>query len=406
MVPFLHQCWQVLAELAPWLILGLLVAGALHVWLPPGFIRRHLGGGGPASTIKAVFLGVPMPLCSCGVIPAAIGLKKDGASDGASVGFLISTPQTGVDSIAVSAAFLGLPFAIFKVASAFITGIVGGLLTDSLVKPAPAAPAPVAADAAPRSHRAKLRELLVFAFDDLLYMIWRWIVVGVLVSAAIATWLDPGVFTQYGWTQGLGGLLLVLAISLPLYVCATSSVPVAAALVHAGLPAGAALVFLMAGPATNMATVGAIYRAFGKKVLGIYLAVIVLGSLLSAWLFESVLGTMVHDHPLAHEHQPWWTVPAVVALLLLIGRYAWRDLRSWMARRGSTAPAAETESFMVQGMTCKGCVQRVDEALRSQPGVGSVTIDLESGQTTVRGQALRPVDLHGAVRDLGFGVEP
>ncbi|MBN1846749.1 MAG: permease, partial [Sedimentisphaerales bacterium] len=126
----LAETWQIVRELSPWLLFGMLLAGILHVLLPAGFIRRHLGGSRLASVLKAVAAGVPLPLCSCGVIPTAIGLRKDGASKGAVTGFLISTPQTGVDSILVSATFLGWPFALFKVVSALVSGCVGGWLVN------------------------------------------------------------------------------------------------------------------------------------------------------------------------------------------------------------------------------------------------------------------------------------
>ena len=132
---FLHT-WSISQELAPWLLLGLAVAGLLHVLLPTGFVLRHLGGGRFSSVVKAALVGVPLPLCSCGVIPAALGLRKDGAGKGASVSFLISTPQTGIDSIAVTASMLGLPFALFKVISAFLMGIVGGTLVNFAEPPA------------------------------------------------------------------------------------------------------------------------------------------------------------------------------------------------------------------------------------------------------------------------------
>ena len=128
-VEFFINCWLTATELAPWLLLGLGIAGALHIWIPDNFIKRHLGHGRISAVFKAVIFGVPMPLCSCGVIPAALGIKKQGAGNGAAMGFLISTPQTGVDSIMVSASLLGLPFALFKLVSAFILGIIGGLLS-------------------------------------------------------------------------------------------------------------------------------------------------------------------------------------------------------------------------------------------------------------------------------------
>ena len=130
-MPMLLSCWNTLCQLAPWLLLGMLLSGALHVFLPDGFVQRKFQGLG--GILKAVVLGVPLPLCSCGVIPAGIGLKNQGASDGAAVGFLISTPQTGVDSVLVSASFFGWPFALFKVAAALITGFVIAFLYQPLL---------------------------------------------------------------------------------------------------------------------------------------------------------------------------------------------------------------------------------------------------------------------------------
>jgi uncharacterized membrane protein YraQ (UPF0718 family) len=127
---YFAEIWNIMLELGWPLLLGIIIAGAIHVLLPQGFVHRNFGGRGFKSIFKATLIGVPMPLCSCSVIPTAIGLKQDGASNGASTSFLISTPQTGVDSIMVNAAFLGWPFAIFKVIVAFVTGIIGGSIVD------------------------------------------------------------------------------------------------------------------------------------------------------------------------------------------------------------------------------------------------------------------------------------
>ena len=290
----LNAAWHVLLQLAPWILLGTLIAGLIHILLPRGFIHRRLQGVG--GVLQAVGIGVPLPLCSCGVIPAGIGLKKDGASDGAAVGFLISTPQTGVDSILVSASFLGWPFALFKVVAAAVTGIAGGLLVERGASPVAEDPPMTTANVETARAVHRVRALLDHGLE-IIRSIWRWLVVGILASAAI---------TAYVPTDGLAGLgslgivvscLAALAISLPLYVCATASVPIAYALVHSGLPSGAALVFLMAGPATNVATIGAIYRGFGKRVLAIYLATIVVGSCLAAIVFEGLFDVRGDDLP-------------------------------------------------------------------------------------------------------------
>ena len=170
MTVFVHAFWQVLLDLAPWLLLGALVAGVLHALLPPDFLNSHLSGG--SGIFKAVGLGVPLPLCSCAVIPVGLGLKQGGASDGATVAFLISTPQTGIDSILVSASFLGWPFAIFKVASAAITGLLGGWWTDQR----PHASRPVITIAASPRTSAIHRWAVLFQHSlALLRSIWRWL---------------------------------------------------------------------------------------------------------------------------------------------------------------------------------------------------------------------------------------
>ncbi|NIM61216.1 MAG: hypothetical protein GTO30_06030, partial [Acidobacteria bacterium] len=250
-----RSMWHVLLELAPYLLLGMAVAGVLHIALPRRFVRLQFKGR--FGVLKAVLLGVPLPLCSCGVIPAGLGLRKDGASKGATVGFLISTPQTGVDSILVSASFLGWPFAIFKVAAAAVTGLFGGWLADFLDRDGKAGE-PVASPDGRATGRG-LREMIRHALE-IVRTIWFWIVVGIFASAAITVWVPQSAFEAVTGRGPIVPVLLALVVSLPLYVCATASVPIAAALVAGGFPAGAALVFLMAGPATNVATMGAIRR--------------------------------------------------------------------------------------------------------------------------------------------------
>lgn len=407
---WLVETWRVVLELAPWLLLGLLVAGLLHVLLPPGFVRRFMGRPGFGSTLKAVLLGVPMPLCSCGVIPAAIGLKKDGASNGAAIGFMISSPQTGADNFTVCYAFLGLPFALFSVGSTFVIGMVGGLLTDWLgPRQAPAAPPPPAPTCAeppaPATVGARLRELWRFTTEELLYMIWRWLVVGILVSAAISAWVPQGALANQPWATGWLGMLVVLAIALPLYVCSTSSIPLAAALVHAGLPPGAALVFLMAGPATNVATLGAVYRAFGGRILAIYLTTIIGCSMGLGRAFDFVLGPRTASHVHAHGAGSWLALPAALLLIALLARFAWRD--GWaLYRRLAQPPAgADALSLPVRGMTCGGCANRVREALAAQPGVLSVAVDLEAARATVTGRELARIDFAAVIRGLGFETD-
>lgn len=393
---FLHSAWSVMLELAPWLLLGALVAGLLHVLLPRDYVRRVLRGRG--GVLKAVLLGVPMPLCSCGVIPAGLGLKRDGASNGAAIGFLVSTPQTGVDSILVSASFLGWPFALFKVGAAFVLGLLGGFVTDRVAPEE--AELEGAADAG--EGRRSPREGVAHAVE-VLRTIWRWLVFGVLVSAAITTLVPPGAFTSLAAYGGVAAMGAMLAVSLPLYVCATASVPIAAALVAGGFPPGAALVFLMAGPATNLATVGAVRRAFGGKVLAVYLLTIGLGSLLLGWAFDFVLvGELgIATHAQHADHAGPVAIASAIVLLATFVWFAIEDARALVRRLGRREPAAEAVELEVDGLTCNGCVRRLEGELAGLPGASNVQVAREP-RGVCRVEGVDAAELREAVERAGF----
>ncbi|MCA9610180.1 MAG: permease [Myxococcales bacterium] len=392
---FLEAMWSVTLELAPWLLLGAAVASVLHVLLPAGFVRKSLRGRG--GVLKAVLLGVPLPLCSCGVIPAGLGLKRDGASNGASIGFLTATPQTGVDSILVSASFLGWPFAVFKVLSALVLGMIAGTWTDAVDPGDDDAAASAAEEDAPkRTWRNGLDHGV-----ELIQTIWRWLVFGVVVSAAITTFVPESAFAALSGHGGLIAMGATLLIALPLYVCATASVPIAAALVAGGFPAGAALVFLMAGPATNLATIGAVRRAFGGKALAIYLLTIGVGSFGLGWAFDFVIASTPMAAHAAHAAHHGASIPAMAAAVLLLAMFAWFasiELRSFVASRRK--PVAKPIEVGVTGMTCNGCVRRLEAKLRDLPEVGAVEVELEGGVCRVENADLEAV--REAIRQAGF----
>jgi len=390
---FLESLWHILLNLGPWLLIGAGVAGLLHIVVPQGTLATRFRGYGGIG--RAVLWGVPMPLCSCSVIPAGVGLKQDGASDGSSIAFMVSTPQTGVDSILVSAAFLGWPFALFKVAAAGVTGLAAGALTERFGGPRVELPTPPQA-----SHgdaRSPLRRGLEHA-DELIYSIWGWLVFGILTSAAISTWLPMDALTPLAVGSGaaLAGLLM-LAVSVPLYVCATASMPLAAAFLHAGLPASAVLVFVMAGPATNVATVGAVKKAFGSRVLAIYLATVIVGSWTLGMLFGPYLPMKA---ALSHgEHaMGWFELGGAVILGALLLRYAWRDGLHALTPKAEVVPDLTME---VAGITCQGCARRLDRALREVDGVEGVEIDVPTGMLTVSGR-VEDARVRDAVAGAGF----
>lgn len=344
----LESIWAILLELAPWLFVGAGIAGLLHVLLPKDFIKRHLGKPGLGSVIKAALIGVPMPLCSCSVIPTGLGLKKDGAGNGAALSFIISTPQTGVDSIAVTAAFLGWPFALFKVAAAFITGVVGGMLVEERGEGRKNSAPPVedtvaetasccasgSAEQPKQGIVASIGSALYFAVWELLHSIWRWLLIGVVISAVIGVYL-PDIMPS-GESNIVLTMLIVLAISIPLYVCATASVPIAATLVASGFPMGAALVFLMAGPATNIATIGAVASVLGKRAVIIYLSTVIIASMGMGILYDMFLSVDGEMEALNHHHHGGDGIfPQVcaVVLLLICAMFAWKDIKRCLAQK-------------------------------------------------------------------------
>ena len=255
--------WGTLCEMAPYLLLGFLVAGLLSVFISPEIVERHLGGRGMWPVVKAALLGVPLPLCSCGVIPVAASLRRHGASRGATTAFLLSTPQTGVDSIVVTYSLMGGLFALIRPVAAFITGLVVGWFVDVLtahnygkpvVPPLPCTEACCAPTARPKNN---ILRALHYGFFVLPRGIGNALIVGLLVSGVIAAFVPDDFFAGVFGT-GIVGMLIMMAIGIPLYVCATGSIPVAAALMMKGVSPGAALVFLMTGPATNAVTMAII----------------------------------------------------------------------------------------------------------------------------------------------------
>jgi len=335
--------WNVLLESAPFVLLGFFVAGLLKAFLPDDFVARHLGGGSTASIFKAAAMGVPIPLCSCGVLPAAAGLKKQGAGKGAVTSFLISTPETGVDSVAVSWALLDPLMTVIRPVVAFFTAVAAGIavsFTDRHFRderPETAmAPAAEPQDACtsgcccshkepdPEGLAPKFMNGMRFAFGDLLKDIGGWLFFGVLLAGVISVFLSPEIVSRYLSNEYLS-MLLMLAISVPLYVCATASTPIAAALALKGISPGAALVFLLAGPATNAAAITVIAKLIGRRATVVYVAVIVAMSFLAGIAVNALYGALGIDitgwlAASAHEEGGLVAMLSAVALILLVVR--------------------------------------------------------------------------------------
>jgi uncharacterized membrane protein YraQ (UPF0718 family)/copper chaperone CopZ len=394
----LPAIWNILNELSPWLLLGAVVAGLMQLLIPAGSLQRFLTGR--SGILASVLVGIPLPLCSCSVIPVGIGLRRDGASSGAAVGFLISTPQTGVDSVLVSGSMLGWPFAIFKVCAALIMGVIGGGLTQVFGDDSEAAPQMMSDETegdrslADRSFGALLHSV------ELLRSIWRWLVFGIVVSAAISWWVPPAQLTGLVGASGLAALLLTLLVSLPLYVCATASVPIAAALVSSGLPVGAAMVFLMAGPATNLATLGAVFRTFGPKTTCVYLLTMISGSVAAGLLFDSFLPAQMVGNLIQHNHANWFSHICSVAVLGMIGWFAFEDLR----RHFWHVPAKGDIRYRITGMTCENCAAGLERDFKKVAGIDNVTVQFSTAEARIEGNPVQG-DIMEVFSNKGFTAE-
>ncbi|MCW8916420.1 MAG: SO_0444 family Cu/Zn efflux transporter [Magnetovibrio sp.] len=292
--------WDLYLDAAPWLVFGVVLAGLLHALMPEGMLAKWLGGNGGASVVKAALVGAPLPLCSCGVIPAAIGLRKDGASKGATVSFLISTPETGPDSVAVSYALLGPFMAIMRPVAAIFSAIVSGLMTNVFVagetdmKPQPEPELSCGSCCStPKSDKEDKtiwqRSLggLRYGFSDVLDDFALWLVIGLGLAGIMFVLIEPETLGAYG--SGIGAMLIMALVGVPIFVCATASTPIAAGLIAVGVSPGAALVFLLVGPATNIATIGVVARNLGARALMGYLLGIVGSALIVGLATDAAL---------------------------------------------------------------------------------------------------------------------
>jgi len=317
--------WATIAEMSPYLLFGFLVAGILSVLISQKTVERHLGGRGIWPFIKASIFGVPLPLCSCGVIPVAMSLRKHGASKGSSISFLLSTPQTGLDSIFVTFSLLGPVFAIFRPIAAFITGVIGGILVNIFGETSQekASPPPECSDecCGSEAEKHKIPKALKFGFVTLPRDIGRSMLLGLIIAAVITAVVPEG-FLAAKLGTGILAMVVMMLLGIPVYVCATASVPIAAAMILKGITPGAALVFLMTGPATNAASFVTIWKVLGKATAVTYLATVAGCALLGGIVLDRIAtGTSFE----IVTRPPWMLPPivkyicAMILLLILVG---------------------------------------------------------------------------------------
>ena len=404
---FIYSLINMLAEMAPYLLLGFLVAGVLYAFVPGKFYRNHLSRPGAWAVIKAALIGVPLPLCSCGVLPTAVSLRRNGASRGASASFLIATPQTGVDSIAATYSLLGPAFAVIRPVAALVTAFVGGMLVNREDKSCNIdTDAEVDTIDAPASHTlgGKIKDALRYGFVEMVQNIGKWLIIGLVIAAVITVFVPDGFFTFFAGYPLLS-MIAVVIVAVPMYVCSTGSIPIALSLMLKGLSPGAAFVLLMAGPAANFASIIIVGKSLGKRTAAIYLGTIVAGAIAIGLVIDYLLPRDWFTMPLVATHANchldvsiFSGICSALLVLLIINAL----IRKYTPEKTKNSMEHE-KTIIVKGMTCAHCKAMVEKNLAKLPGVESVTVDLASGRTVIEGNPDEAA-VKEVIDDLGFSI--
>lgn len=429
----MQEIIHLINEMSPYLLLGFLFAGLLHSFVPSKLYHRYLSKPTFGSVVNAALLGIPLPLCSCGVIPTAMSLRREGASKGATTSFLIATPQTGVDSILATYGMMGLPFAIVRPVAALCTALFGGAAANIFGKENEGDATAKVPDhdhhhdhcdcgcdcgcEDHKAHRNKLLEALHYAYVDMIADIGKWLLIGLVVAGLITVLIPDNAFTLF---QGntLASMLLVLCIAVPMYLCATGSIPIAVALMLKGLTPGAGLVLLMAGPACNFASMLVVKKVLGTRSLIIYLASIVVGAVGFGYLIDflhfggyvNFLGSLQVAGSCGHGCEggdSWfaWTCTAALLLLVVNALLLPKLRHKKAAAETKHVENMNTKVYHIEGMNCNHCRTAAEKALQGVEGVTSARVVLETKEAFIEGTASEE-DLRKAVESVGFTLVP
>jgi uncharacterized membrane protein YraQ (UPF0718 family)/copper chaperone CopZ len=411
---FFNALLAVINAMSPYLLLGFLIAGVLHVFVPKTFYAKYLSRNNKLSVLWAALLGVPLPLCSCGVIPTAVGLKNEGASKGAVASFLIATPQTGIDSILATFSLMGLGFAVVRPVAALVTGVCGGFLVNRFAENENSKlgidNSACAVDDFQHStfnFPLKIWRVLKYAYFDMIQDIGLRLSIGLLVAALINVAVPDEFFLSFG-SQPLLQMLVILVVAVPMYICSTGSIPVAAALMMKGLSPGAALVMLMAGPAVNIASILVVRKSMGSRFTWIYLLTIVgfsilFGTLINAFGIQAIgmtEGCGMHSACCASEAATPSVFQIICSTLLVLFIIIALSMK-FFSKFKKQEVAAGTVVYAVEGMHCNHCKAAVEKAVGEVKGVSSCEATPAANTLVVTGTASAD-DVRKAVEKAGF----
>jgi uncharacterized membrane protein YraQ (UPF0718 family)/copper chaperone CopZ len=391
----LEQSWLLLLDVAPFLFLGFFIAGILHVYIGSNLIKKHLGKGDFSSIIKSVLFGIPLPVCSCGVIPIAASLKREGAKKSSILAFLFATPTTGVDSILATYAFLGIIFAVFRPLSALVGGLILGGFALSIKDKENIDFKKIDNT----SKKGGILEILNYGFFYLPKEIGKWLIIGVLLGGTITALIPSDFFMRYLSNPWVSYPLMLL-ISIPLYVCATGSIPIAASMIWKGLNPGAALAFLIAGPATNTVTITFVYKELGKKYAALYLSLIAFIATISGLIFDKIWKIAGKNSSILSgggKFIPLWIKISTSIILLLIILLPQIRIKSKKEKKMKF-------KLKVSGIQCMGCVDAIKNSINKLNGVEDVVIDLKTKLVLVDGD-IEYEKIVKAINDAGYKID-
>ncbi len=399
--------WKTTVAMAPWLLVGFLAAGLLSLFFTADFIQRHLGHQkGWRGIVLSVLLGVPLPLCSCGVLPVAVGLRKGGASKGATAAFLISTPQTGVDSFFATYSLLGWAFALMRPIVALFSGLLGGWWVNAVDRErAQEEPSQPVAEKTQRLSWKRLITALEYGYGELLGNVSGALLIGLLISTLIAVFVPENFFDVHGLGSDWVAFPVMLLIGMPMYVCSTASIPVAMALIAKGISPGAALVFLIVGPALNGASLTTLFKLLGKRCTFIHLLMIA-GTSVCAGLLLNGMDARWNLVPDFAQTTACCAEPSTVALWqvgcsillwtllfyhLVISRLLKMRTKGEMTMGGTR--------IVVKGMMCDHCRGTVLKLLK---GYSTLTAVQQVAPDAFEVEGTLPETLEKDIADLGF----
>ncbi len=377
LINLLKEIFFLFNEIAIFILFGFFIAGVLHVIFPDSIIKKHLGKDTFGSVIKSTIFGIPLPLCSCGAIPVAASLRNAGASKGASISFLISTPQVGADSFFITYSLLGHTFAFFRIIASIITAIIAGITVNiySRKEKKKTTDKPKSCvNLLNEPFLKRLKNFFIYIQSEVFGAIADTLIIGIIIAGVISAFVPDNFFTHY-LNYPFLSMILMLIVGIPLYVCASASTPIAAALIIKGISPGAALVFLLTGPATNAITISTVVKNMGKKTAIIYIISIAIVSIILGYLLNIITlkyGFSKIISPNSHHTLPLYV--KYIGAVILAGMFILHYFKKFYINNIKiNKMSADKIQLKVNGMSCLHCAASVKKAVE----VISETSDIE-----------------------------